>query len=259
MKSMRDQDVTFCVCTYNSEKLLPRCLASIRKIGRESEILVVDHESEDATDEIAKEFGAEIIEENVGLGHARQVCFDNVRTAFLVFVDSDVEIIMSGFLEKANSILDQKEYGAVVGMAIGHRFAYGLPGSLLVLRKKDFDGKIVPDYIDARETFFIQNRLDSLHLKTAYIFNSMRHTSQFRKYKPEWEGANTRILPSPMSKELAFTTKVILLLTLNSRNVTNLLYLPIFYLKFLRGFLNPGPWLKIRRAEDVVSHEEIHQ
>jgi len=220
----------------------------------DSEIVVVDHNSRDDTEKIAEKFGARIIYEDTGLGHARQVCFENVSTSFIVFVDSDVEILRADFLQQSLRILQNESFGAVVGMSVGHKFAYGLPASLLVLRMKDFHGKIIPDYIDARETFFIQNRLDSLNLKTMYIFSAMKHSSQFRKYKPEWEGANTRILPSPMIKELGFTMKVILLLTLNSRNSANVLYLPIFYLKFLRGFLNPGPWLKIRRAEGVATN-----
>jgi glycosyltransferase involved in cell wall biosynthesis len=229
-------------------------LRSIRKIAPESDILIVDHNSKDGTERIAKAFGAKIMNEVVGLGHARQVCFENVTTPFIAFVDSDVEILRGDFLRQSLEVLQNERIGAVVGMSVGHKFAYGLPASLLVLRMTDFRGRIVPDYIDARETFFIQNRLDSMNLKTVYIFGAMRHSSQFRKYKPEWEGANTRILPSPMIKELGFTMKVILLLTLNSRNSANIIYLPIFYLKFLRGFLNPGPWLKIRRAEGVAAN-----
>jgi len=237
------------VCTYNSSKTLEKCLGSIRKIAPVSKILLVDHHSEDDTEKIAKTFGAVVIQEATGLGHARQVCFENVATQFIGFVDSDVEITSPDFLRQSLKILQNENFGAVVGMSIGHKFAYGLPASLLVLRMRDFRGKIIPDYIDARETFFIQNRLDSLNLKTKYIFGAMVHNSQFRKFKPEWEAANTRILPSPVIKELGFTMKVILLLTLNSRDSTNFLYLPIFYLKFLRGFLNPGPWLKVRRLK----------
>ena len=246
---MTDSDFTFCICTYNSEKTLRNCLLSIKKVAPQSKIIVVDHFSGDSTSKIAKEFGAEIIFENVGLGHARQVCFENASTKYIVFVDSDVEILAQDFIQRSTLGLEKNETGAVVGMSLGHKFAYGLPASLLVLRQRDFRGKIIPDYIDARETFFIQKRLDCLGLKTFYIFGAMKHNSQFRKYKPEWEGANTRILPSSVLKELGFTTKVIILLTLNSRNSTNMLYLPIFYLKFLRGFVNPQPWLKIRRAQ----------
>ncbi len=246
---MNDSDFTFCICTFNSENTVEKCLNSIREVAPFSVILVIDHHSTDLTTTIAKRYAARVIFENVGLGRARQLGFENVYSKYIVFVDSDVQIKDRDFITRSVRALEDPTIGAVVGMSIGHRFAYGLPASLLVLRHSDFIGKIIPDYIDARETFFLQKRLDSLGLKTVYLFGAMKHDSQFRKYKPEWEGANTRILPSPMMKELTFTAKVIVLLTLNSRNSVNILYLPIFYLKFLRGFLDPGPWLKLRRSE----------
>jgi len=246
---MNDSDFTFCICTFNSENTIEKCLTSIREVAVSSEILLIDHCSTDLTPTIAKRFGAKIIFESVGLGRARQIGFENVSTKYIVFVDSDVQIKDRDFIARSIRALENPCIGAVVGMSLGHKFAYGLPASLLVLRHSDFIGKIIPDYIDARETFFIQKRLDSLGLKPVYLFGAMKHDSQFRKYKPEWEGANTRILPSPKMKELKFTAKVIILLTLNNRNSVNFLYMPIFYLKFLRGFLDPSPWLRLKRSE----------
>jgi len=250
-KSVSSEDLktlTACVCTYNSAKTLERCLNSIRKVAADLRVLVVDHRSEDDTVEIARKFGAEIVSEKKGLGFARQLCFDLTNSEYIVFVDGDVEIVRKDFFDIAFRALSRKEYGAVVGMALGHRFRYGLPASLLVLRKNDFVGKIVPDYIDARETFFIQRRLDNRKLRTYYVCDSMIHRSQFRKFKPEWEGANTRILPDSNRKELFLALKVIILLSLNSRNLKNILYIPIFYLKFLHGFAKPAAWLRMNRS-----------
>jgi glycosyltransferase involved in cell wall biosynthesis len=241
--------LTFCVCTYNSAKTLERCLKSIRNVAAEGlRVLVVDHHSEDGTVKIARKFGAEIFSETKGLGFARQLCFDLTNSEYIVFVDGDVEIVRKDFFDVAIQTLSSKEYGAVVGMAVGHRFRYGLPASLLVLRKNDFLGKIVPDYIDARETFFIQRHLEDRKLRTFYVYDSMIHRSQFRKFKPEWEGANTRILPDSNPKELFLALKVIILLSLNSRNLKNILYVPIFYLKFLHGFAKPAAWLRMNRG-----------
>ena len=209
--------------------------------------MVVDHHSNDESVRIAQEFGAEIFSEAKGLGYARQLCFDLTNSEYIAFVDSDVEIVRNDFLDIATQALSQRQYGAVVGMALGHRFRYGLPASLLVLRKKDFLGKIVPDYIDARETFFIQQHLEKEKLRIYYADDSIIHRSQFRKFKPEWEGANTRILPDSSHKELFLALKVIILLSLNSRNLKNVLYVPIFYLKFLHGFAKPAPWLRLNR------------
>jgi glycosyltransferase involved in cell wall biosynthesis len=241
--------LTVCVCTYNSAKTLERCLKSIRSVAAaELRILVVDHHSEDDTVQIARKFGAEIFSETKGLGFARQLCFDLTKSEYIVFVDGDVEMVRKDFFDIAIQALSRKECGAVVGMALGHRFRYGLPASLLVLRKNDFLGKIVPTYIDARETFFIQRRLDDRKLNTFYVYDSMIHRSQFRKFKPEWEGANTRILPDSSRKELFLALKVIILLSLNSRNLKNILYIPIFYLKFLHGFAKPAAWLRMNRG-----------
>jgi glycosyltransferase involved in cell wall biosynthesis len=244
-----DKDkLTFCVCTYNSAKTLGLCLASIRMVVPESRLLVVDHRSEDGTVEIARKFTSKIFSETKGLGYARQLCLDLTNTEYVVFVDSDVEIVRADFFHNALKALQNRTYGAVVGMAVGPRFRYGIPASLLVLRKRDLLGKVVPDYIDARETFFIQKRLDEQKLGTYYVPDSIIHRSQFRKFKPEWEGANTRILPDSKLKEVFLALKVILLLSLNSRNMKNILYVPIFYLKFLNGFAKPAPWLRMNRC-----------
>jgi len=240
--------LTVCVCTYNSAETLEKCLISIRKVVPESRLLVVDHFSEDGSVDIAKQFDAEIFQESKGLGYARQLCLDIAKSEYIVFVDGDVEIVRRDFFAIATKALDDRTYGAVVGMAVGHKFPYGLPASLLVLRKSDFSGEVVPDYIDARETFFIQKRLDHLNLKTRYVVDSMIHRSQFRQLKPEWEGANTRVLPDAGIRELLWALKVIILLSLNSRSVRNIAYIPIFYVKFLHGYAEPAPWLRINRV-----------
>jgi glycosyltransferase involved in cell wall biosynthesis len=210
-------------------------------------LIVVDHNSQDDTLNQASRYSPEIHKETSGLGYARQLCIDLVDTDLLVFVDSDVQITRRDFLDVSSKVLADKRYGAVVGMARGHRFAYGLPASLLVLRKSDFAGKTIPDYIDARETYFIQRRLDDRQLRTFYVPEAMAHKSQFRTFKPEWEGANTRILPSSKPSELAYALKVVFLMSVNSRRVKNIAYVPIFYLKFLIGFTNPRAWLKLKR------------
>ena len=249
-------DFTACICTFNSAKTLERCLRSIKRVAPRSRLIVIDHYSDDETTRIAKGFSAEVYSEDLGLGHARQLCFDLTNTEYLVFVDSDVEIIRHDFLQIAKQILAKNSgCGAVVGMALGHRFQYGLPAGLLVLRKSDFGGKLVPDYVDARETFFIQRRLRSLGLGVCYVHDSMIHRSQFRKFKPEWEGANTRLLPDSTPRQLLLALETIILLSLNSHSLRTVAYVPFFYLKFLRGFINPAPWIRLNRTGGAVRHE----
>jgi glycosyltransferase involved in cell wall biosynthesis len=242
-----DQEITLCVCTYNSSSTLEHCLTSLRGSLANARLIVIDHMSADNTVTIALKHNAEVYKEDVGLGWARQLCIDKVATPYFAFVDSDVELVDRGFFRKAVRILEDRRVGAVVGMSRGHIFAFGLPASLLVLRKTDFQGQIIPKWIDARETFYIQRRLDELGLKTVYIKDAMIHRSQFRRYKPEWEGANTRLLDSDVLKELLFSLGVIILISLNSKNVKNIAYIPFFYLKFLRGFAQPEKWAKLTR------------
>lgn len=249
-----DDDLTFCICTYNSSQTLGECLRSIRQAAPESHVLVVDHHSEDSTAQIARSFGAEVFFENKGLGYARQLCFRLVRTKYLVFVDGDVEIMRRNFFPIAREILEKREFGAVVGMAVRHLFAYGLPASLLMLRKANFEGEVIPVRVEGRETHFIQRRLDALKLRTYYVYDAICHRSEHRKFMPEYQGAYTRLLPSPALKEISFSFKVIALRALNSRNAKNILYIPIFCAKFLRGFGNPDRWIRRKDARAVREH-----
>jgi glycosyltransferase involved in cell wall biosynthesis len=242
-------DLTVFVCTFNSGRTIEGCMSSIRSSSPFSKVVVVDHMSEDSTRETCLKYGAEFYEEDTGLGHARQMCFELCETRYMAFVDSDVEITELGFFGKACVMLEDTKVGAVVGMARGHRFAYGLPASLLVLRRADFSGIQIPGKIDARETYYIQVRLDSLEKKTVYLADAMIHRSQYRGYKPEWEGANTRIAAGLSPGQLAFAFRVIVLMGLNSRSLRNIAYVPLFYLKFLKGFTNPVPWSKLNRRE----------
>ncbi|MDG6940227.1 MAG: glycosyltransferase family 2 protein [Nitrososphaerota archaeon] len=240
-------DFTVCVCTYNSSPTLRPCLEGVRAALPSARLLVVDHRSSDGTAGIARDFGAEVHFESTGLGYARQLCFDLARTRFVAFVDSDVLLADPRFFRAASDVLGCPRYGAVVGMSAGHRLAYGLPAGLLVLRKADFAAKSIPSYIDARETFFIQRRLSELGLRTVYVADAMVHRSGYRRFKPEWEGANTRLLGG--FKEMWYALKVIVLLTFNSHGVRNFLYIPVFYAKFIRGFLDPGRWRRMPRGD----------
>ncbi len=247
MTSEKNADqVTFCVCTYNSALTLERCLSSIRSIS-DSTILMVDHHSTDDTLQIARKFTDQVIMEDVSLGYARQACLDYVKSGFIVFVDGDAEIIRKTFLKEALQILSSQKYGAVVGMTSTQKLRLGLPASLLVLRKSDFEGKVIPPDIDARETFFIMRRLKEKHLRAFYIPDAIVHRSQYWRFKPEWIGAWTRRLPSSRIYQIAYAGFTIALISLNTGKIRNVAGSGLTYLRFLRGFMNSGKWLKMER------------
>lgn len=248
---MLDSEITVCVCTYNSARTLRDCMSSLRIALPQARVLVVDHYSQDNTIEIAKEFGAELYSEREGLGAARQMCFDLTNTPLIAFLDSDVILTDTRFFNAASQLLNSPSVGAVVGMSVGHGLAYGLPAGLLVLRTGDFRGQIIPHEIDARETYYIQQRLTKLRLNTKYLANCMIHKSGYRELKPEWEGANTRLIKGLSPAELIFAFRIVVLLTFNNRSFKNILYIPVFYAKFMRGFLDFRAWRHIKRLPAV--------
>jgi len=247
-------DLTVCVCTYNSARTLGRCLQSIRH-ATDAPVVVVDHMSTDCTPEIARRFGCRFYTEGVGLGYARGLCFRMTDTDYLAFVDSDVEITDPRFFDTALSTLSDPSVGAVVGVARGHVFCYGLPASLLVLRKNEYKLVRIPHGIDARETFYIMKVLRERRLGVRYVRDAMVHRSGYRRYKPEWEGANTRLLDSSPVLELPYCFLTVVMVGLNSRSVKNIAYTPVFYLKFLRGFIEPAKWRRLsRKADEEGAH-----
>jgi len=82
--------VSVIVAARNEEKNLPRCLASLRDVG---EVYVVDSGSTDATPEIARSFGAKVVQFRYqgGWPKKRQWAMDRLPLAFdwIFLVDAD--------------------------------------------------------------------------------------------------------------------------------------------------------------------------
>lgn len=100
--------VTVVVPAHNEEALLPRCLASLRKQTiRYSELIVVDSASTDRTGQVARSFGANVIQlKEVGVGKAREVGFTAARGEIIASTDADtivppnwLEFLLSSFRE----------------------------------------------------------------------------------------------------------------------------------------------------------------
>lgn len=227
---------------------MERCFLSISRSKPESKIVMIDQSSVDSSVEIARRLGIEVVSHSVGLGYARQLAFDLCETEYLAFVDSDEEIVQPRFFDFAIEALGNPRVGAVVGMSVGHRFVYGLPMGLLVLRTRDFQGGVIPSSINAREEFYVRRRLEREGLASVFVSGAMIHRSQYRKFKPEWEGANTRIASGIDVGQLMFTAQVVLLQSLNSKSPKNIVYAPLFYLKFLRGFTHPQRWRVLKQV-----------
>ncbi len=82
--------VSVIVAARNEEKNLPRCLESLREIG---EIYVIDSQSTDATPEIARTFGAKVVQFHYqgGWPKKRQWAMENLplQNDWILLVDAD--------------------------------------------------------------------------------------------------------------------------------------------------------------------------
>ena len=82
--------VSVIVAARNEEKNLPRCLAALREVG---EVYVIDSQSTDATPEIARTFGAKVVQFHYqgGWPKKRQWAMENLPFAYdwIFLVDAD--------------------------------------------------------------------------------------------------------------------------------------------------------------------------
>lgn len=83
--------ISACIITLNEERNLRRCLKSVASVV--DEILVIDSGSTDATPEIAREFGARVVQQD-WLGYVGQKNFalDNATHSWVLSIDADEEL-----------------------------------------------------------------------------------------------------------------------------------------------------------------------
>ncbi len=235
--------------TFNSEKYLARCISSATSFLPVNRIIVVDHNSTDCTVKIAESFGAEIHQENIGLGYATTFGASLVSTEYALFLDGDVIITCESFYRDAIKKFENSRTAAVVGVENGHSFLYGLPLGLTLFRSEFIKSVYIPGNVKSRETYFIPRAVAASRSKVRYVNNAMEHDSVFRSYRywPEWQGANVRYSAGFSLQELAYSFFVILLIHMNSRRPKNIIYTPIFFIKLLRGFIFPSRWGEMDR------------
>jgi hypothetical protein len=181
--------------------------------------------------------------EERGLGEATTTAIAAATTDRILFVDSDVTIVRPDFFARASAELDRSRVGAVVGASVGHRFLYGLPLGLTLLPRRWAASVAIPPAAQGAETYFFRHALGRQRLRVRYVPESMEHRSVYRgRNWPEWQGAQIRAAAGWSLKEIVNSFLVVVLIHLNSRRLRNVAYTPIFYAKFLRGYLRPAEW-----------------
>lgn len=85
--------VSVVVPTFNSERFLEKCLASVREQTYANvEIIVVDNHSTDRTKEIAEKYQAKTISIDAKRSEARNIGGKEAKGEWVFFVDSDMEL-----------------------------------------------------------------------------------------------------------------------------------------------------------------------
>ena len=95
--------LSLCMIVRDEEEMLPRCLGAIAPVV--DEMIVVDTGSRDATIEIARSFGARVIEHEWtdSFAEARNVSFDAAAGDWLMFLDAD-EVLVSEDAEQLRAL-----------------------------------------------------------------------------------------------------------------------------------------------------------
>jgi glycosyltransferase involved in cell wall biosynthesis len=111
--------ISIIIPTFNEEKYLPRLLSSIRaQTYRKYEIIVVDGNSKDATQNIARKYGCRLYTEPKNKkghpGKARNIGAKHARGDMLMFLDSDV-VIPPTFLAELIEKAERRKIGVASG------------------------------------------------------------------------------------------------------------------------------------------------
>jgi len=114
---------------FNEQELLPKTLEALQKAMREiampGEIIVADNNSGDKTPEIAIQYGASVVFEQINqISRARNTGARAAKGKYLIFLDADT--LISPILLK--TALDQLERGSCCGGGGRVAFEDGTPG-----------------------------------------------------------------------------------------------------------------------------------
>ncbi len=87
---IKGPQVSVIIPTHNSARTLPSCLTSLeRQTYKPSEVIVVDNHSVDASVEIAKRHGAEVLVRKSNQAEARNIGLAESSGKYVLFLDSD--------------------------------------------------------------------------------------------------------------------------------------------------------------------------
>ena len=266
--------VDVAVMTYNSEKYLKESLSSLLKAVPVNRLIVIDHYSSDRTVKIAREYGAEVHYENIGLGYARQLALKYIETPIFYFHDSDVVYHPPyNWAEKAIQRFQKDPCLASIVAKVSYtnypttrakyvRFWWshvpaletrGFTTGSTFIRKQAVEDIKIPPLLDAREDRFIELHILKKKLKIDYIRVEGIHHFDYTAEKGYWAGANERLLVGSKALPYLLVRRILTapvkaippMLAYKDPNI--LIWNTTHWLHFLKGFLNPIKYRKMRR------------
>lgn len=269
-------DVDVAVCTYNSEKYLDRCLKSIRRHIPFKRLIVVDHYSTDRTIDIAKNHGAEIYFENVGVGYARQLAIDRSNAEFILFVDSDVVFYDGVWFKKCVKLFKNEKLriGAIgIDTFVKYpnwrmkynefwwknipQFKKAYFHNVYFLRRKAIEGIKIPDYLGAFEHIYIKTYVEKRGWKVYVVHGNGVHYYDFPDWKGAWIGAGERSFGYTKVKHLPFILirKVFTAplkaippaITYNDPSI--IIHNSKYWFRYLKGWLKPNDYIFLERQK----------
>ena len=271
-----EKAIDVAIMTYNSEKYLDECLASVFKAVNVRRLIVVDHYSNDETLEIARKYHPEIYFEDVGLAYARQLAIEKVETPIFMFIDSDVVFHAPfNWFDGAIRTLDANpDLGAIVMRvseikydtprqqyqtfwheSVPFTMRIGFTTGSTFIKKSAIEGLLLPSILDAREDRFMELYIEKRkRLKIDYFRCRGIHYFDHARDKGSWSGANERLLTGLKRFPYVFLRRIItsplkaIPPMIHYRNPRIFTWNTKHWLAYLKGFLRPMEYRKLKRG-----------
>jgi glycosyltransferase involved in cell wall biosynthesis len=258
--------------TYNSEAHLQACISSVMRSLPVKRIVLVDHHSSDGTLEIARRNRCDVVQEEKGLGYARQLSIDLSSTEVFAMVESDLVYDEFDWFKSAINLLKDK-VGAVVAYVprrssdtrggyaeFWSRYTplqsrrHGFSAGSTLFRKEAVSGIRVPYFLNAYEDIFIMREM----AKRGWSYKTLEvrgtHHSDFEStVKARWYGANARILYGLEPDDATLLRRHVtlpamgLVAALGSRRPGIFTWSVAFSANFLLGWSSPAKFSHLRR------------
>ena len=104
------------IVTWNTAEITKKCVETINKYLPNSAIIVVDNGSKDNTVELLRPFkNVKIVENHANLGFAKanNIGLKYTNTDYIVFMNSDIELLDSSLLEMINYLQQNPKIGII--------------------------------------------------------------------------------------------------------------------------------------------------